>query len=291
MPEIAFSKYHGLGNDFVLIDALARPELGSLAWASLAPPLCDRHFGIGGDGLLVISPSSLADVRMSIFNADGSDGGMCGNGIRCVARHMLERRAWKRESLRVQVGAATLGVTITARDGRFIAATVDMGEPAHAEPDVSEILPDDLVSACERAAPSWRESCGLVAPTFVRVAMPNPHAVIFCRDVAKVPVEAVGPVIESHRTFPNRANVQFVQVVNRGLAKVRTWERGAGATLACGTGACAAVVAGVLVDRLDRDAIVSLPGGDLAIRWERETCHVLMSGPAAHVFDGKAVVG
>ncbi|CAG0950100.1 diaminopimelate epimerase [Phycisphaerales bacterium] len=284
MPAIPFFKYHGLGNDFILLDSLAHPQLANLPWPSLARRLCDRHSGIGADGLLLLAPTPAADLRMSIFNPDGSDGGMCGNGIRCAARHVIERHARSAQPLHVQVANSSLRVTAVSQPGAFH-ATVEMGEPTHGPPDVSEALPADLAAACERAAPSWAASCGLT-PAFIRVSMPNPHAVLYCCDVARVPIALVGPPIESHPIFPNRTNVQFVQVLDRGHARVRTWERGAGATLACGTGACAVLVAGVLTDRLAREATIHLPGGDLLVRWDQATNHVLMTGPAEYVFDG-----
>ncbi len=285
---IPFLKYHGLGNDFVVIDALAQARWSDAAWERLAVRMCDRHTGIGADGVLVVTRASGADAAMRIVNSDGSDGGMCGNGVRCVARLLFERHG-RGPGLRVAVGERVLQVVCNVEDGRFRSATVDMGVPEQCASIGPEAMEAGLVSDCDAAAPGWRAAAG-VEPWFVRVAIPNPHAVFFCADAAAVPLREVGPLIERHRAFPNRTNVQFVQVVDPARAIVRTWERGAGPTLACGTGACAAAVAGAVTGRVSREASVVLPGGTLHVRLCNATNRVFMTGAACHVFDGECLL-
>jgi diaminopimelate epimerase len=281
---IPFEKVHGLGNDFVLVDALGDAALGTHAWSDLAPALCDRHTGVGADGVLVLTPATRpgTHARMRIFNADGGDGGMCGNGIRCAARHLVEAHGVK-PPLVIEVGERDYRVDVRRRDGAFVAARAAMGVPALAAGG-PEPVPADLRDACARAAPGWATVCGL-DDRFGRIAMPNPHAVFFVADVARVPLEVVGPVIERHSLFPDRTNAQFVQVLGPGHLRVRTWERGSGITRACGTGACAALVAAHLAGLCGRQAAVDLPGGTLDIAWREDGC-VEMEGPAARVFSG-----
>jgi diaminopimelate epimerase len=295
MSTIPFIKYHGLGNDFVLVEP---PRNGSMDWRSLAKQWCPRHTGIGADGVLVLSAPSdeangKADIRMRIFNADGSEAQMCGNGIRCVARFMLERRAWKQPSLRVETGRGVLAVTIEAEAGRFIRATVDMGEPILVASEIpvraksAKVVDVLLTELCDSEwIGTFERACGEV-PRLTCVSMGNPHAILFCNDVARVPLEQLGPLIEYDPLFPERTNVQFVQVNSPTAATVRTWERGAGPTLACGTGACAVLAAGVLTGRMSRAAEITLPGGPLGIRWDERTGHVFMTGPAAELFSGE----
>lgn len=281
MPDsslIPFRKVHGLGNDFVLIDAIERPGLADLPWGGLARAFCDRHTGVGADGVLVLTAAEGADAAMRIVNSDGSDGGMCGNGVRCVARHLYERHGARGE-VSVRVGERHVRIGIDAPGGAFRAATVNMGLPR-----VSTEVPEDVLLAADRASPGWRDSCGFDRMLGL-VEMPNPHVVLACREAERVPLSEVGPAIERHEAFPGRTNVQFAQVVNPGHARVRTWERGSGATLACGTGACAVVVACATAGLLGRDATVTLAGGDLRVRWE-DSHAVQMTGPAEHVFDG-----
>lgn len=293
--SIPFSKYHGLGNDFVVIDAVAQPRLADVAWERLAARVCHRHTGIGADGVLVLSRADTPDVAMRIVNADGSDGGMCGNGVRCIARHMVERHGHDGQAVRVRVGSRLVVVRCEMKGGVFAAACVDLGPPsqregaggwAEATTFTAEPIQPSLLTACDAASPGWRDHCGLDA-AMVQVGIPNPHAVMFCHDVARVPLREVGPVIERHEAFPGRTNVQFVQVLGDDRVRVRTWERGAGATLACGTGACAVAVAGAAMGRVKREVVVELPGGELRIRWDAATNHVFMTGPADRVFDGE----
>ncbi len=314
MNPIDFFKYHGLGNDFILVDATDRPDLTAPGWPALAKVWCDRRFGIGADGVLLLcapSPGTLADVRMRIFNSDGTEAQMCGNGIRCVARYMLDHRAWPGRSLRVHTGRGVLDITWTSQPagGRF---TVNMGPPALGPDDIpvraapARVLDLPLdVLAPDPGSPGRaaiieiaRELAPLVtdgSPRFSCISMGNPHAVLFVRDPAAVPLERLGPAIESHPAFPERTNVHFVKLAARDHAIIRTWERGAGATLACGTGACAVLVAGALTGQLDDSATVTVPGGDLDISWLREpagsqAAGVYMSGPAAEAFRGSITI-
>jgi diaminopimelate epimerase len=297
VPEsllIPFTKYHALGNDFILVDLMDHPETRSdfaacsLSWPALALRLCDRHLGVGADGLLVLAIDRNADARMDIVNADGSDGGMCANGLRCVARHMFERWAWVRSALHVRVGDQTIPITIHASAEGFRAATVRLVPPLDVAGLRPEPIPDSLLAACEAATPGWRAACSL-HDAFVSVHIPNPHAIFFCDNVARVPLDRLGHVIENHPVFPNRTNVHFVQVLAPFEARMRTWERGVGPTLACGSGACAALLAGVTMNLLQRTAIVHVPGGELRI----ECGHpdgVYLTGPAERVFTGVCAV-
>jgi diaminopimelate epimerase len=274
MTRVEFFKYHGLGNDFVLVDDLAGTH--RLAWRDVAPQWCDRNRGVGADGVLVLESCdhANADVRTRIFNADGSEAQMCGNGVRCAAKYMVERRAWKatgaRGDLRIEVGGRVRAVQCVVHSGEMVSASVDMGEPG--------LSPRDVPFVPGAMDETTRElTC---------VSIGNPHAVKFVEDVATVRLEPDGKAIERHPAFPEGVNVQFVQVISRSLARVRTWERGSGATQACGTGACAALVAGVRAGRLDRAATIQLPGGSLDVRQD-ERGHVMMIGPATEVYRGE----
>lgn len=304
MVEIAFFKVHGLRNDFILVDALAEPARARLDWPALAPKLCHRHTGIGADGILVVQapgPGVSADAAMRIINADGSDGGMCGNGIRCVARHLVvhHRRA---TTLRIGTARGVLPVTCSV-DGPGFMATVDMGEPVleparipvrlGGERAVDAAITLAIAADDPKRGPAL-ESLGKPARATVdglevriaAVSMGNPHAVVFIADAARLPLEVLGPAMEHHPAFPQRVNAQFLEVTGPARAKLRTWERGAGATLACGTGACAALVAGVLAGRLERRAEIRVPGGPLLIEWDAGTNRVAMTGPAEETFSG-----
>jgi diaminopimelate epimerase len=293
MDTIAFIKMHGLGNDYVYVDAVTRPEIESIDLPALARKISDRHRGVGSDGLIVLArPSeSGAHVRMRMFNADGSESEMCGNGVRCVAKFAHDRLGVRAQPMLVQTGRGVLSIAYQTRDGKLSSATVDMGEPILEAKLIPTTLPAaqvinyPLPGQGERVTSGWGMACGL-DPRITCVSMGNPHAVLFCSDVRKVPLEQVGPIMERAPFFPARVNVHFVQVTSRTSAIMRTWERGAGATQACGTGACAVLVAGALTDRLDRSAMLTLPGGDLLVRWDEPSDHVFMTGPAEDVFEG-----
>ena len=292
---IQFTKMHGIGNDYVYVDATRSPIDDPV---SLAPRIADRHTGIGGDGLILIlppEPGVEADVRMRMFNADGSESEMCGNGVRCVAKYAYDHGLTRSKPMRVQTGRGVLAIEYaTNGNGRLTRATVDMGEPILQPARIPVMLTDlpQVVNHPIRGlfhwpmGERWMEACALDA-RLTCVSMGNPHAVFYCRDVRKVPLEQVGPVIERHALFPRRTNVHFVQVHSGGEVTMRTWERGSGITLACGTGASAVCVAGVLTNRSARTITAHLPGGDLQLEWRESDNHVYMTGPAVEVFSGE----
>ncbi len=276
-----FVKMHGLGNDFVLVDLRARgQDRSDAAWAELATRLCDRHFGIGADGVLLALPSTVADVGMRILNADGSEAEMCGNGIRCLARYVRDegqvRRLAEGGPLRVETLAGVLELTFPAAD----AVRVDMGPPRLAGRDVPIAVDGEPVldHPLQVDGHALRVSA---------VSMGNPHAIAFFEPeaLAALPLHELGPAVEHHPLFPRRTNFEAVALTSRHSAQVRVWERGAGPTLACGTGACAVAVAGILRGDLASPVAVTLPGGTLEIEWERGG-HVYMTGPATYVFRG-----
>jgi diaminopimelate epimerase len=276
---IEFTKYHGLGNDFILIDnrASSLPVLTP----EQAVKLCDRHFGIGADGVIFALPGENdTDYTMRIFNSDGSEPEMCGNGIRCLAGFLadLEGISRKQDTYRIQ----TLAGVITPQlmpDGQV---RVDMGVPrllADEIPTTLGVADAKVINQpLEVEGKTWDVTC---------VSMGNPHCITFVDDVATIPLESIGPKFEHHPVFPQRTNTEFIEVVSRDYLKMRVWERGAGITLACGTGACASLVAGVLTDKCDRAATVELPGGCLHIEWSELDQRLYMTGPAERVFTGK----
>ena len=272
-----FTKMHGIGNDYVYIDTAAEAVLDPEA---LARKVSDRHFGIGGDGLILIGRSQAGDVSMRIFNADGSEAQMCGNGIRCVAKYAYDHGLSRANPMRVETaaGVKTIDMVLGA-DGKVASATVDMGEPELYSQKIPVNLPLERVvdEPIRTSRGDFRMTC---------VSMGNPHAVIFVDDIAAVPLESLGAEIENHALFPQRVNVHFVQVRSRDELAMRTWERGSGVTLACGTGASAVCGAGVLTGRSGRDVLIHLGGGDLRLRWHEDNGHVYMTGPATEVFSG-----
>lgn len=266
-----FVKMHGLGNDFLLC---TQEMLESLTLSPLIiQRLCDRHFGIGADGVIEVLPSEIADVRMRIWNADGTEAEMCGNGIRCLAKFAFERGIVTEDTFRVETKAGIIVPRILQKDGRVVRVAVDMGEPSF----VPSAIPMRVDGEKTISVPITVEGREFVV---TGVSMGNPHAVIF-----ELPEnwKQYGPLIEHHPLFPHRTNVEFVQVVHPKHIVVMVWERGVGATLACGTGACAAVAAGVARGILDREVRVQLPGGELLVTWEKTTNHIYLEGPAEEV--------
>jgi diaminopimelate epimerase len=293
-----FVKMHGIGNDYVYVNGFVETVSDP---ASLAVRIADRHFGVGGDGLILILPPDQgveAHVRMRMFNADGSESEMCGNGVRCVCKLAHDDGLSRANPMRVQTGRGvlTLSYTVDGR-GKVDQVTVDMGRPILQAGQIPVAIPGVAGDAHVIDVPGPTDVCpgaghaaaieqaGLES-TLTCVSMGNPHAVIYCRDVSRVPLESLGPILERHAWFPRRINVHFVQVVHRGEVIMRTWERGSGITLACGTGASAVCVAGVLTNRTDRRILAHLPGGDLRLAW-RDDDHVDMTGPATEVFRGE----
>jgi diaminopimelate epimerase len=273
---------HGIGNDYVYVNGFDEDVADP---ARTAVAVADRHFGIGGDGLILILPSEKADVRMRMFNADGSEGEMCGNGIRCVAKYAFDHGLTKNNPMRVETGRGVLTLSMETSGGKVSRVTVDMGEPILALPQIPVDREKVLRGRQEHVYVLQTESGVAYEATFV--SMGNPHAVIFVPDLKLVELERVGPVLEWHPAFPRRVNVHFVQVLGAGEVIMRTWERGSGITLACGTGACAVCVAGVLSGRSDRKIQAQLPGGRLELEWRESDGHVFMTGAASEVFSGE----
>jgi len=285
-----FTKMHGIGNDYVYVNAPG----GSIPDpAALAVRIADRHFGVGGDGLILILPPEPgvdAHVRMRMFNADGSEAEMCGNGIRCVAKYAHDHQLTDAKPMKVQTDNGVLSIDYTIDDaGKLETATVDMGEPiltpAHVPVDVSKLSETDESHTFQVPMPETGYAGHALLPATM-VSMGNPHAVIFVDDDQPLERPALGKAIENHPAFPNRINVHFVKVNSRDDVTVYHWERGSGATLACGTGACAVAVAGVLTGKTARRITTHLPGGDLELEWNESDGHVYMTGPATEVFTG-----
>jgi len=280
---IVFVKMHGIGNDFVVIGALDDLPLPEEKLSEFARFVCDRHFGVGADGVIWILPSQVADFKMRIFNPDGSEAEMCGNGIRCAAKWFYDRDYAKGKAVQVETLAGIKTVWVQEENGKAVAVTVDMGEPIFAP----SLVPTSLGGGSEAIEVTLSvEGAGTYIVS--AVSMGNPHCVVFVNDVDNFPVETIGPRIEHHPAFPKRTNVEFVQVLSRNEMKVRVWERGAGLTLACGTGACASLVIASRTGRTDRKAKVHLPGGTLTIEW-RDDGRIYMTGPAVEVFRGEFV--
>lgn len=270
-----FWKVHGLGNDYIIVDN-RDGKVGEDEMGELAQRLCERRFSVGADGLLLVQGPSVADVKMRIFNSDGTEAEMCGNGIRCFAKYCYERGIAKKEELMIETLAGIKRTWLTVEGGKVESVRVDMGSPVLERSGIPMLgegtcVDEELKVGKER----FRVTC---------LSVGNPHCVIFVDDVMGFPVREVGPKIENHQLFPNRVNVEFVQVLKRGELSVRVWERGCGETLACGTGACASVVAGNLIKKVAPKATVHLLGGDLEVEYSER---ILMSGPAEKVFEGE----
>jgi diaminopimelate epimerase len=282
-----FTKMQGAGNDYVYVDCFQQAPPRDPA--GLSKLISDRHFGVGSDGLILIGPSERGDARMRMFNADGSEAEMCGNGIRCVAKYVWDRGISHNNPLRIETGRGVLTLQLETKGGKVERVTVDMGEPILEASRIPTSLPGARVvdhAGLRFAGPAgWDTACGLDMRVTC-VSMGNPHAVLYCKSVAIVPLEQVGPSLETDPVFPKRINVHFVQVHSPHEVTMRTWERGSGVTLACGTGACAVAVAGVLTGRTGRSIVAHLPGGDLNLTWNESDNHVHMTGPAVEVFSG-----
>lgn len=274
---IKFVKMHGIGNDYVYVDCFEQ-QVGDPA--ALARVISDRHFGVGGDGLILILPSDVADVRMRMFNSDGSESQMCGNGVRCVAKYAHDHGRSAANPIRVETLAGIREIQLTVgADGKVAQATVDMGEPILDAERIPVNYPSKRIVdvLIHTSTQEFRMTC---------VSMGNPHAVMYIDDIKAIQLEKVGAEIEQNSLFPQRVNVHFVQVHNSGCVTMITWERGSGVTLACGTGASAVCVAGVLTGRGGRNLLAHLPGGDLRLEWRQSDNHVYMTGPAVEVFQG-----
>ncbi len=277
-----FTKMHGLGNDYVYVDGFAAPPPADPA--AVSRRVSDRHTGIGADGLILILPSAVADARMRMFNADGSESEMCGNGLRCVAKYVHDHGIARKPTLAIETGRGVLAVTVTATAGRAELVRVDMGTPILQASDIPTTLPGSPVVDVPV------EVGGRDFPV-TAVSMGNPHAVVFVDATFLDPtpvdqVAEVGAKLEVNPAFPRKVNVHFVAVHSPGEVTMRTWERGTGLTQACGTGACGVAVAGVLTGRTGRRLLAHLPGGDLLLEWPADDGPVFMTGPAVEVFSG-----
>lgn len=276
MTRLRFTKMHGIGNDYVYVDAFAETLADP---AGLARRVSPRRTGIGSDGVIVIQPSDCADCRMEMYNADGSRGEMCGNGIRCVGKYVYEHGRVRKTALTVDTDAGIKTLRLHVRDDRVRAVTVDMGEPILDGPRIPVAAEGRVIDAPLKVdGCTYRVTC---------VSMGNPHCVTFVPSVAALALAEIGPRFERHRFFPNRVNTEFVEVLAPDELRMRVWERGSGETAACGTGACAVLVAAALNERTGRRATVHLNGGDLEIEWQASNQHVLMTGPAEEVFSGE----
>lgn len=275
MTTLEFQKYHGLGNDFILLDN--RHSREPLLTPQQAQQICDRNFGVGADGVIFLLPGhDGSDYTMRIFNSDGSEPEMCGNGIRCLAQFAAQLEGERQVTYRIHTLAGVITPERLA-DGRV---KVNMGEPRL----LAGQIPTTLKAESEKVV-DMPLTVGDRTWAVTTVSMGNPHCIIFVDDVAAIPLEQLGPQFEHHPQFPQRINTEFIEVTQGNYVKMRVWERGAGATLACGTGACASVVAGVLTGRCDRSTTVELPGGNLEIDWSTQGS-VYMTGPATFVFSG-----
>ena len=272
-----FTKMHGIGNDYVYVNGFQEtiddPE-------ALSIKVSDRHFGIGSDGLIIINPSETADFTMDMFNADGARGAMCGNGIRCVGKYVYDHGMTDKTRITVETRAGIKTLDLTVEDGKVSEVCVDMGSPIF-EPKKIPVASDEkeLISQPITAAGrEWSMTC---------VSMGNPHCIIPVEDPYALDLEKIGPDFEHHELFPDRVNTEFIRVLDRQNVEMRVWERGSGETWACGTGACAVTAAGIRNGWLDDEVTVHLRGGDLKIRWDRESNTIYMTGPAETVFEGE----
>ena len=273
---LKFTKMHGIGNDYVYVNAFEEVIRNP---SKLAVRVSDRHFGIGSDGLILIAPSRIADFRMIMFNADGSEGKMCGNGIRCVGKYVYDHGMTDKRHLTIETGSGIRTLELFTKQGLVSEVCVDMGEPSLKCADIPVLFPKEtmVLQPLEVLGETYEATC---------VSMGNPHCVIRVEDPDSMDLVKIGPAFEQLDVFPESVNTEFVRVVDRGTIRMRVWERGSQETLACGTGACASAVACAVAGWTGREAKVSLLGGDLRIRWDEETNHVFMTGEAVTVFEG-----
>ena len=272
-----FTKMHGIGNDYVYVNCFKETVEHP---SEMAIKVSDRHFGIGSDGLILIKPSEVADGKMEMYNADGSQGAMCGNGIRCVAKYMYDYGITDKTSISVETKCGIKYLDLTIKDGKVDTVKVNMGTPILKAVDIpvrseKEQVIDEPVMVDGK---EWKITC---------VSMGNPHAITYIDDVKNLEIEKIGPKFENHEIFPDRVNTEFVRVIDRNTVEMRVWERGSGETLACGTGACAVAVSSILNGLTEEEVTVKLLGGDLKIFWDRTENKVYMTGSATTVFDGE----
>ncbi len=298
-----FTKMHGCGNDYIYVNGFTHSLTGEEK-SKLAQTLSHRHFGIGADGLILINPSDKADFEMEMYNADGSRGEMCGNGIRCVGKYVYDYGLTQSQQISVESYGAVKHLTLFTQNGKVQKVRVDMGSPIFPAAMIP-VLPDRTGSNGKSSAdltelrksfPMLSEDAVIAQPIeaggmtceMTCVSMGNPHAVIMIdTPVSELSLDAIGPAFENHKCFPNRVNTEFVEIVDRSRVKMRVWERGSGETLACGTGCCATAVACILAGKTDRKLSVEVLGGELEIEWDISSNVIYMTGPAATVFDGE----
>ena len=272
-----FTKMHGCGNDYVYVncfeETVKNPE-------EAAKIVSDRHYGIGSDGLILICPSDKADFRMAMYNLDGSEGKMCGNGVRCIAKYVYDHHLTDKTRISLETLGGIKYLDLNIKNGKVETVVVDMGEPVLTPEDIPvAVSGDQAVNVpLEVDGKVWYMTC---------ISMGNPHAVVFVDNTKDLDLEKIGPKFEKHPIFPEQVNTEFVHVIDRHTVDMRVWERGSGETLACGTGACATAMACILTHMTDDEVLIHLLGGDLLIRYDRETNHIFMTGPAAEVFSGE----
>ena len=272
-----FTKMHGIGNDYVYVNCFKETVEHP---SEVAIKVSDRHFGIGSDGLILIKPSEVADGKMEMYNADGSQGAMCGNGIRCVAKYMYDYGITDKTSISVETKSGIKYLDLTIKDGKVDTVKVNMGTPILKAADIpvrsekEQVINEPVMVDGKE----WKITC---------VSMGNPHAITYIDDVKNLEIEKIGPKFENHEIFPDRVNTEFVHVIDRNTVEMRVWERGSGETLACGTGACAVAVSSILNGLTEEEVTVKLLGGDLKIFWDRTENKVYMTGSATTVFDGE----
>lgn len=273
---IKFTKMQGLGNDYVYIDTINQKIENE---SSLAQFVSNRHFGIGSDGLILICNSEIADFRMRMFNSDGSEAEMCGNGIRCVGKFIYDKGLTNKTTLKIETLAGIKELKLNLKEGKVDTVRVNMGEPILEAAKIPVISSEKIVQNLKLEIEKRKFN-------FTCVSMGNPHAITFVENVEDFEVEKYGSKIEVNERFPQKINVEFIEIVNKNHIKMRVWERGSGETLACGTGACASVVAGIINNLIERKVVVELLGGSLEIEWNKEDNHIYMTGPAVTVFEG-----
>ena len=272
-----FTKMHGIGNDYVYVNCFKETVEHP---SEVAIKVSDRHFGIGSDGLILIKPSEVADGKMEMYNADGSQGAMCGNGIRCVAKYMYDYGITDKTSISVETKSGIKYLDLTIKDGKVDTVKVNMGTPILKAADIpvrsekEQVINEPVMVDGKE----WKITC---------VSMGNPHAITYIDDMKNLEIEKIGPKFENHEIFPDRVNTEFVHVIDRNTVEMRVWERGSGETLACGTGACAVAVSSILNGLTEEEVTVKLLGGDLKIFWDRTENKVYMTGSATTVFDGE----
>lgn len=280
-----FTKMHGCGNDYIYINGMEE----KIEWAKkprLVQRMSDRHFGIGGDGVIFINASDEADFEMEMWNADGTRGEMCGNGIRCVAKYVYDKGLTDKRKISIISDGQVKYLELQVEDGKVLTAKVNMGKPVLAPAEIPVVMPGSAENAVDVPiivnGKKYYMTC---------VSMGNPHAVIFVNDVSELELEKIGPLFENHELFPRRVNTEFVKILDRNHVEMRVWERGSGETLACGTGSCATVAACVLNGLTENTVTVKLLGGELLIEWDREADLIYMTGPASTVYEGNYDIG